>query len=279
MHIHFLTIFNFYVKFISKLNTINEVYMNKKMILKAILLMMLITSFSGCQFGKPEQKNDNRQNAQISVFPELVNNKLFYENLSDQILSRPKFTEDGNYVIVKTNTGGEIKLPSGIKIDQKIQSLNEGISKVNNNGETQYLLNGKVIYSGNEFWDMIMSPNSNKAALNKDTINGNKILIKDLSNDQNEMDLGNGYFPNWINDSFIVFEISRSKQDGHKLIINNSDLWLANADTGEKIKITKTTEINEVEPSISPDSKFLIYRDANNSNLYIAEIITTQGDN
>jgi len=69
-------------------------------------------------------------------------------------------------------------------------------------------------------------------------------------------DLGKGERPSWSPDSGrIIYQIATD--DGHS--ITSSDIFIINFNGAKKTKITRTKNINEMNPSFFPDGKRIIY--------------------
>lgn len=85
----------------------------------------------------------------------------------------------------------------------------------------------------------------------------------------NLTDLGKGYRPKWSSDSKkIVYMIS--EDDGHKII--SSDLYIINTDGTEKINLTNTSDIIEMNPCFAPDSKSIVFDVVNDGSIYLMSL-------
>ena len=78
-------------------------------------------------------------------------------------------------------------------------------------------------------------------------------------------DLGEGYFGQWLPDDKIIYCITTN--DGH--VHTSSEIYIINADSTGKMKITDTIDQIEIELSVSPDGKSIVYRDDKSGNIYL----------
>lgn len=78
-------------------------------------------------------------------------------------------------------------------------------------------------------------------------------------------DLGEGYFGQWLPDNRILFYIAAN--DGY--VQTSSDLYIINADGTGKMKITDTTDQIEIQHSVSPDGKSIVYLDDKSGKIYL----------
>lgn len=80
--------------------------------------------------------------------------------------------------------------------------------------------------------------------------------------------LARGFNPTWANNNQIIYE--RSTDNGHEY--TSSDLYLINADGTGALALTKTPDMMEMCPSISPDGKKLVFTSYTDGQIYVANI-------
>jgi len=98
---------------------------------------------------------------------------------------------------------------------------------------------------------------------------GTKVLVSESRPDHGHFwvfsvegqgkDMGQGYFPVWLGDSRRVL-FCMVKNDSYQ--ITESDLYLIDLDTMERRRLTFTSNIHEITPSVSDDDTFVVFLDA-----------------
>lgn len=78
-----------------------------------------------------------------------------------------------------------------------------------------------------------------------------------------------GERPRWSPDGqYIIYQIARD--DGHR--ITSSELWRIRADGSELTQITSTPDIIELNPSLSPDNRSVVYEERNSRRIYTLDL-------
>ena len=79
--------------------------------------------------------------------------------------------------------------------------------------------------------------------------------------------IGKGFAPSWVNDTQLVFE--RTTDDGHDY--TSGDLYLLNLDGSAKA-LTNSADRIELDPSVSPDGKRIVFSDYKSGQIYTADL-------
>lgn len=82
-------------------------------------------------------------------------------------------------------------------------------------------------------------------------------------------DLGEGYYGQWLPDGKIIYCITTN--DGY--INTGSELYYINSNGTDKGQITKTIDQIEIQPAISPNGKYIVYRDEKSGKIFFGELI------
>lgn len=116
-----------------------------------------------------------------------------------------------------------------------------------------------------EIINLITSPDKNKIAF--EVMGGNMYSMN--ADGTNLTDLGKGNRPGWSSDSKkIIYMITAD--DGHEFTA--SDIYIVNADGTQKINLTNTNDIMEMNPSLSPDGKAFVFDAYNDGSIYLMNI-------
>lgn len=123
--------------------------------------------------------------------------------------------------------------------------------------------NRKVIYNGTAF-------------LPKLSPDGKRVVFCDINDDIRVMGIdgtgmtvvAKGFSPCWVNDTQIVYE--RTTDDGHSY--ESGELFLGNIAAKTEIALTDTPRAIEMNPSVSPDGKQIIFVNHNDGQVYIADL-------
>lgn len=116
-----------------------------------------------------------------------------------------------------------------------------------------------------QYLNISISPDYSKIVF--EVLGGNMFIIN--SDGTNIIDLGKGNRPRWSNDSKkIIYMITQD--NGHE--ITSSDIFVINSDGSSKNNLTNTTELFEMNPCFSPDSKSVVYDLINDGSIYLMNI-------
>lgn len=123
--------------------------------------------------------------------------------------------------------------------------------------------NQKAIYEGPAFLPKL-SPDGKQVAFCDMEDN-----IRVMNIDGTGMKIvGKGFAPSWANNDQIVFE--RTTDDGHAY--QSGELYLGNINGAEPVALTNTSRNIEMNASVSPDGKKIIFTDYNDGQVYIADL-------
>lgn len=116
-----------------------------------------------------------------------------------------------------------------------------------------------------EYLNVTLSPDRSKIAFE---VYGENMYAINIDG-SGLVDLGIGYNPKWTGDSRqIVYMIT--EDDGHSFIA--SDIYIINADGTGKRNLTNTEDVIELNPSISPDGKKLVYESYLDGAIYLMKL-------
>jgi len=172
----------------------------------------------------------------------------------------------GNEEIIAENVPANIIIPSP-KNDKLVIEDNNGIKLIDidgknkktivNNGENDFACNAKVSLDGSK-------------VLYANTV-GSKghLFIYEIDNEK-LTDLGEGVFGQWLPDGRIIYCITMD--DGN--VNTASELYIINIDGTGKLKITDTPNQIEIQPTVSPDCKSIVFRDDKSGIICIGELKT-----
>ena len=122
-----------------------------------------------------------------------------------------------------------------------------------------------VLLRGEHFFEPRLSPDGKSVLVAESRAQGGHFWLVDLAG--KARDLGQGYGAVWHPDGKrIVF--MRIGHDGYR--VTASELWIHNLASGREQLLGATPGIAEVEPSVSPDGRWLAYADALTGELCIA---------
>lgn len=142
-----------------------------------------------------------------------------------------------------------------------------------------YVLNDKIVVhdftTGNEqistpinnadIINLTVSPDKNRIAF--EIVGGNMYSMN--ADGTNLTDLGKGNRPRWSFDSKkIIYMITQD--DGHTF--TESDIYSINPDGSEKVNLTNTDDLIEMNPCFSPDGKSITYDEFNDGSIYIKNL-------
>ncbi len=160
--------------------------------------------------------------------------------------------------IVRTATGKKrTSNPIEVYINDNLQLvvIQDGVDRVITKNDGQY-------------YHPLISPDGTKVAVHKE----NEIYVYSLTN-LNAIPklLGEGIASSWSPDGQSIFAFMDESKDGHS--ISNSELYHISVNAGtKKIQITKTADVAEMWPNISPDGKKMAFSDELSGKIFIADL-------
>ncbi len=118
---------------------------------------------------------------------------------------------------------------------------------------------------GKKYLNVSASPDGSKIAFE---VYGGNLFIMNIDG-TNLIDLDVGYNPKWSADSkSLVYMIT--EDDGHTYTA--SDIFIINTDGTNKRNLTNTNDSIEMNPSISPDGKTIVYEAFDDGSIYLKNI-------
>lgn len=109
------------------------------------------------------------------------------------------------------------------------------------------------------------SPDGSRIAF--EIVGGNLMVMNADGSDLR--DLGAGFRPSWSPDGrWIAFMVS--EDDGYQFTA--SEIFAIRADGGERIQLTRTNDLIEMNPSWSPDGRSIAFDDAASGSIYILPV-------
>lgn len=180
----------------------------------------------------------------------------------------PEWADGDSKVLLPTKEGVEsfssgksaVLYKSGNDINI-LSKYDELVSKSNSNNvqkKIQPIKDAQYINSS-------LSPDRTKILF--EVVGGN---IYVMNNDGSGLvDLGKGNRPKWsLDGSKVVYMIA--EDDGNDFTA--SDIYLINSDGSNKINLTNTNDLIEMNPSLSPDGKTVVYDEYNDGSIYLMNI-------
>jgi len=123
----------------------------------------------------------------------------------------------------------------------------------------------RVLISGARFFHPRLSPDGSQVLVAESRATGGHLWL--LTLDGRATDLGPGYDGTWHPDGKRIL-LSRVSHDGHR--VTAADLWEMELASGRRAQLTRTADLAEVEPALSPDGRYLAFVDATSGDLYLA---------
>jgi len=177
-----------------------------------------------------------------------------------------------------SNGDSEVYLPTkeGIEVYSTGKQKNTKMQKSELGG---YVKNDKIIVhdftTGNaqinipiknaDIINLIISPDKNKVAF--EIMGGNMYSMN--ADGTNLTNLGKGNRPRWSYDSKkIIYMIA--EDDGHTF--TESDIYSINPDGTEKVNLTNTKDLIEMNPCFSPDGKSIVYDVFDDGSIYLMNL-------
>lgn len=202
-----------------------------------------------------------RENS-VVVYSLKGENTLQLSGLSSKLTVLPTVSTGGDVCFVESgeiksyNTvskSTEVKAPAGIAAFIE----NDKISVVSAN--SQKLVIDPV--PGQRCINAALSPDGNKVVF--EIMGGNLFVVN--SNGNSLIDLGKGFRASWSPDSKIITYMI-TEDDGH--VITSSDIFTVSSDGTNKIAVTSTTDIIEMNPSFSANGEYIYFDNANEGAIY-----------
>jgi Tol biopolymer transport system component len=116
-----------------------------------------------------------------------------------------------------------------------------------------------------QYINISSSPDNTKIVF--EVMGGNMFMMN--IDGTNLVDLGKGNRPRWSHDSKkIVYMIAEDNGDE----ITSSDIFIINAEGTLKINLTNSNDKNEMDPSLSPNDKSIVFDVINDGSIYLMNI-------
>lgn len=116
-----------------------------------------------------------------------------------------------------------------------------------------------------EIINLILSPDKQKAAF--EIMGGSMYSMN--ADGTNLINLGRGNRPKWSFDSKKIIYMA-AEDDGHNFTA--SDIFIINPDGTNKINLTNTKDLIELNPCFSPDGKSVVYDLLNDGSIYLMNL-------
>ncbi|MFO7526940.1 MAG: hypothetical protein R6W68_15920 [Ignavibacteriaceae bacterium] len=117
-------------------------------------------------------------------------------------------------------------------------------------------------FPGSNYLNVLISPDRTKIVF--EVYGGNLFVIN--IDETGLTDLGIGFNAKWSGESKqLVYMIT--EDDGHTY--TSSDIYIINADGSGKTNLTNTSDIIELNPSISPDGESIVYESYDDGAIYL----------
>jgi Tol biopolymer transport system component len=174
----------------------------------------------------------------------------------------------GKEEIIVENVPANIIIPSP-KNDKLVIEDDNGIKIIDIDGKNKK----NVIKNGeNDFACDAKFSLDGRNVMYANTVGNKGHLFVYVIKSGNITDLGEGINGQWLPDGRIIYCIA--SDNGR--IITSSDLYTINSDGTDKIKITNTLNLIEIQPTLSPDYNSIVFRDDKTGSIYLADLITMQ---
>lgn len=180
----------------------------------------------------------------------------------------PEWAPGNNKVILPQRDGLKIfetgKEPFFLENESPVvvYSLNDKIVVKDFSNETETVL---VPFNGQKYLNVILSPDKSKIAFE---LYGGNLFVMNIDG-SGLIDLDEGYNPKWSPDSkSLVYMIT--EDDGHAF--TSADIFMINVDGMNKRNLTNTEDEIELNPSISPDGKTIVFESFLNGSIYLMNL-------
>jgi len=146
--------------------------------------------------------------------------------------------------------------------DKVIVEDDEGIKVMDRTGQNRKTI---IKHGPNDFAvDAKPSPDGQKVMYFNNVGPIGHLYIYDMDAEK-ITDLGQGYFGQWLPDGRIIYCITTNDE----YVYTGSEIYIINADGTGKMKITDTPDQIEIQLSVSPDGKSIVYRDDKSGKIYL----------
>jgi Tol biopolymer transport system component len=193
------------------------------------------------------------------------------EQISEELTNMPYLPEwiPGNDRVI-------LPQKDGIKI---FQTGKEPFFLENESSIVVYSLHNKIVVKntetssekvieplpGKQYLNVSLSPDKSKIVFEE--YGGNMFVVN--IDGTNLTDLGIGYNPQWLYDNqHIIYMIT--EDDGHKYTA--SDIFMISINDLSRRNLTNTTEVIELNPSVSPNGKTLAYESFTDGAIYLMNL-------
>lgn len=170
----------------------------------------------------------------------------------------------GEEEIIAENVPANIIIPSP-KNDILVVENDEGIVIMNNVGENRKMIvkNGEKEFAFNASFSF----DQKKVLYFNNVAATGHMYVYDIRS-EGITDLGIGFFGQWLPDNKIVYCITQ----GNDFEITDSELYVINSDGTQKVAITNTPEIIEMQPCVSFDGKLIAFKNEKDGRIFLFEI-------
>ena len=192
-------------------------------------------------------------------------NEIIYSYKGTLIKQKMESLDAEEVVLENVPANIVIQTVSGEKL---IIEDDEGIKTIDKNGLNRKTIvkNGAKDFAGN----VKCSLDSRKILFSNNIGTEDHLFVYDFENEKTT-DLGEGFSGQWMPDGRIVYCLIKN----NGLVNTASELYIINSDGTGKLKITDTTDQIEVQPSISPDGKSIVYLDEKSGKIFFGDLKET----
>ncbi len=213
-------------------------------------------------------KNNKRTDA-VKTFNVRTNESTIISDYQSNLNSLPQWSGNGKYVVIAQKNELKKTIVRGFEnerdelIRDETTLILDGtrLAICNADNQLKYITPIKDA----EYLNLALSPDKSMAAF--EVYGGNLYVMK--ANGNGLTDLGKGERPAWSPDGkYIAYTITTD--DGHKYI--SSEIYKVKSDGTEKLQITNTSDILEMNPCWSPDGKKIVFNDVKSGAIYSIEL-------
>lgn len=212
-------------------------------------------------------ENNRRYNA-VKVFDVVSKQPTQLTNYKTMMPFLPDWSDGDSKVILPTKTGVEIFNSGKQKRSTTLKPEVNAFVKSNKIVTRDVEFETEKIFEpirDAQIINLVTSPDKNKIAF--EVMGGNMYSMN--IDGTNLTDLGKGNRPLWSFDSEkIIYMIT--EDDGHNFTA--SDIYIINANGTQKINITNTSDLIEMNPCFAPDGKSIVFDVANDGSIYLMNI-------